>query len=86
MRNPVDGSEYGGGGEYTVIERPHRLAFTWAWDSEPAARQLVELEFVDHGERTTVVMTHTGIPEAETGDYRDGWENSFDNLDLALAG
>ena len=86
MRNPLDGSEHGGGGEYTAIEPPRRLAFTWAWDSEPAVRQLVELEFIDHGGRTTVVMTHTGIPDGETGDYRDGWQKSFDNLDLALAG
>jgi uncharacterized protein YndB with AHSA1/START domain len=86
MRNPADGSEHGGSGEYTVIEAPRRLAFTWAWDSDPTRRQLVELEFIDHGERTTVVMTHTGISDAEKGDYRDGWQNSFDNLDLALGG
>ena len=86
MRNPADGSEYGGRGTYTLIEPPRRLAFTWAWDSDPSARQLVELEFVDHGQRTTVVMTHTGLPEAETEEYRAGWQNSFDNLDRALAG
>jgi uncharacterized protein YndB with AHSA1/START domain len=86
MRDPIDGGEHGGRGEYTVIDPPRRLDFTWAWDSEPAMRQLVELEFIDHGERTTVVMIHSGIPEAERGDYGDGWQNSFDNLELALAG
>lgn len=86
MRNPADGGDYGGRGEYTLIEPPRRLAFTWAWDSEPAMRQLIELEFIDHGRRTTVVMTHSGIPAAESGDYRDGWQKSFDNLDRALAG
>jgi hypothetical protein len=30
-------------------------------------------------------MTHTGLPEAETEDYLAGWQNSFDNLDVALA-
>jgi uncharacterized protein YndB with AHSA1/START domain len=85
MRNPADGSEYGGRGEFTLLEPPRRLAFTWAWEDEPSARQLVEVEFTDHGERTTVVMTHTGLPDAETDDYRAGWQNSFDNLDVALA-
>jgi uncharacterized protein YndB with AHSA1/START domain len=75
-----------GGGEYTLLDPPRRLAFTWAWESESSARQLVELEFIDHGDRTTVVMTHTGLPEAETDEYREGWQNSFDNLDVALAG
>jgi uncharacterized protein YndB with AHSA1/START domain len=86
MRNPADGSEYAGRGEYTLLDPPRRLAFTWAWENEPAARQLIELEFVDDGDRTTVVMTHTGLPAAEIGDYREGWQNSFDNLDIALAG
>jgi uncharacterized protein YndB with AHSA1/START domain len=85
MRNPADGTEYAGGGEYTVLDPPRRLAFTWAWDNEPLARQLVEVDFIDHGDRTTVVLTNTGLPAAETGEYRDGWEKSFDNLELALA-
>jgi uncharacterized protein YndB with AHSA1/START domain len=85
MRNPADGSEYAGRGEFTLLEPPRRLAFTWAWENEPSARQLVEVELTDHGERTTVVMTHTGLPDDETDDYRDGWQNSFDNLDVALA-
>jgi uncharacterized protein YndB with AHSA1/START domain len=86
MRNPADGSEIGGRGEYTLMEPPHRLAFTWTWDSNPSAGQLVELEFIDYGDQTTVVMTHTGFPPAEAEEYRDGWQGSFDNLDVALAG
>lgn len=85
MRNPADGTEYAGRGEYTLLDPPRRLAFTWAWESEPSARQLVEVEFIDQGERTTVVMTHTGLPAAEADEYRDGWQKSFDNLDVALA-
>jgi uncharacterized protein YndB with AHSA1/START domain len=48
------------------------------------ARQLVDVEFIDHGASTTVVMIHSGVPESEKGDYRDGWQASFDNLDAAL--
>ena len=85
MRNPFDGAEYAGRGEYTLLDPPRRLAFTWTWDAEPSRRQLVEVEFIDPGDRTTVVMTHTGLPEAEAEDFRDGWQSSFDNLDVALA-
>jgi uncharacterized protein YndB with AHSA1/START domain len=85
MRNPADGSEYGGAGAFTLIDPPRRLAFTWTWDSDRSRPQLVELEFIDLGERTTVVMTHSGLPAKETDDYRDGWQASFDNLDVALA-
>jgi uncharacterized protein YndB with AHSA1/START domain len=85
MRNPDDGTEYGGGGVYTVIDPPRRLAFTWTWDGDDESkRQLVEIEFIDQGDRTTVVMTNSGLPQGTAGDYRDGWEASFDNLEAAL--
>jgi uncharacterized protein YndB with AHSA1/START domain len=85
MRNPDDGKEYGGSGEYTLIDRPRRLAFTWTWEGDDESRrQLIEVEFVDQGERTTVVLTNSGLPEPEVDDYRDGWSNSFDNLAVAL--
>lgn len=84
MRNPADGREYAGRGEFTVIDPPRRLAFTWAWGSDSAARQLVDVEFVAHGDCTTVVMTHSGVPEPEKGDYQAGWQASFDNLAAAL--
>jgi uncharacterized protein YndB with AHSA1/START domain len=85
MRNPADGTAYVGRGEYTLFDPPRRLAFTWAWESDPSARQLIEVEFIDQGDRTTVVLTNAGLPEGEIGDYRDGWENALDNLELALA-
>jgi uncharacterized protein YndB with AHSA1/START domain len=85
MRNPTDGTEYGGGGEYTTIDRPRRLAFTWTWDGDDETRrQLIEIEFLEEGERTTVILTNRGLPSSEVEDYRDGWNNSFDNLELAL--
>ena len=86
MRNPQDGAEYGGGGEYLTIDAPRRLVFTWRWDDDDESkRQLIEVDFIDHGDSTTVVLTHTGLPEADNDDYVDGWRNSFDNLETALA-
>jgi uncharacterized protein YndB with AHSA1/START domain len=85
MRNPADGTEYGGGGEYTAIDRPRRLAFTWTWDGDnESRRQLIEIEFIDHGERTTVILTNHGVPDPEVEDHRNGWQNAFDNLAEAL--
>ena len=84
MRDPAAGQDHGGGGEFTVIEAPRRLAFTWTWDDDPSNPQLVEVEFTPRGERTTVVLTNSGIPPAAREDFHEGWQNSFDNLDLAL--
>ena len=85
MRNPHDGSQYGGGGTFTVLEPPHRLAFTWTWDDD-GDEQLIEVEFHENEGATTVILTNRGIDDAERDDYQEGWQDSFDNLAQALAG
>jgi uncharacterized protein YndB with AHSA1/START domain len=84
MRDPERGKDYGGGGEFTVIDPPRRLAFTWTWDDEPSTRQLIEVEFTDHGDHTTVVLRNSGVPDDTKDDYLDGWQASFRNLEAAL--
>jgi uncharacterized protein YndB with AHSA1/START domain len=86
MRDPADGSEYSGEGEFTEIRRPHRLAFSWRWDDQPGAEaQLVEVDFHEREGATVVVLSHGGLPPQELDDYRDGWGKSLDNLARALA-
>jgi len=48
MRKP-DGSKVSAGGEYTEIDRPHRLAMTWTFDDDPSNQQLLELSFSESG-------------------------------------
>jgi uncharacterized protein YndB with AHSA1/START domain len=87
MRDP-EGAEFGGEGRYVVLDRPHRLVFTWRWDSPELGReeQLVEVAFTDRGDGTTaVVLTNTGLDEREEREHREGWLLSFDNLDAVLA-
>jgi uncharacterized protein YndB with AHSA1/START domain len=84
MRDPETGAQHGGGGEFTEIDPPRRLAFTWTWEDDPTTRQLVEVDFLDHGDSTTVVMTNSGVPERAADDHHAGWNNSFDNLEVAL--
>jgi uncharacterized protein YndB with AHSA1/START domain len=87
MHDPEEGAEYGGSGEYTVIEPPHRLAFTWTWDDDPSHPQLIELEFSERDGVTAVRMTNSGITtEKGRDEHEDGWRKCFDNLDHALAG
>jgi uncharacterized protein YndB with AHSA1/START domain len=83
----TDSTEFGGEGIYLTLERPHRLAFTWRWD-DPALgseRQVVEVTFTANLDgTTTVVLTNTGLTEAQAEDHREGWELSFVNLDALL--
>jgi uncharacterized protein YndB with AHSA1/START domain/GNAT superfamily N-acetyltransferase len=85
MRNPHDDIEYGGGGRYTEIEPPTRLAFTWIWDGD-TKRQLIELDFEEADGVTTVRFTHSGLWDEESvRSHEDGWGKAFDNLERALA-
>ena len=85
MRDPETDTFYGGAGEYTAIDPPRRLAFTWTWDDDrEQAPQMIEVEFLESGDHTIVVLTNRGIPEQHLDSHRTGWENSFDNLDAAL--
>jgi uncharacterized protein YndB with AHSA1/START domain len=86
MRNPADGNESGGGGEYVEVRPPERLAFTWTWDDSPERPQLIEVDFTEEDGVTTVVLTNSGLADQESKEsHRDGWQNSFDNLDRTLA-
>jgi uncharacterized protein YndB with AHSA1/START domain len=86
MRNPHEDVEYGGGGRYTEIDPPRRLAFTWIWDGD-TTRQLIEVDFEEAGGVTTVRFTHRDLWDEEAvRSHEDGWGKAFDNLARALAG
>ncbi|HEY3192505.1 MAG TPA: metalloregulator ArsR/SmtB family transcription factor [Solirubrobacterales bacterium] len=87
MRKP-DGDEVEASGEYTLIERPHRLAMTWTFDDDPSnQQQMIELWFSESEGSTTVVMVNSGISTDERRDAQHyGWDGCFDELERALAG
>lgn len=85
MRNPEDGAEYGGGGHYTEIDPPTRLAFTWTWDSDEERETLIELDFEEADGVTTVRLTHNGLRDRESVvSHEGGWGAALDNLGEAL--
>jgi uncharacterized protein YndB with AHSA1/START domain len=84
MRDPHKDVEYGGGGTYTVIEPPTRLAFTWIWDGE-TRQTLIELDFQETDGATTVSFTHSRLRDEEAvRSHEGGWSEAFDNLARTL--
>jgi len=85
MRDPGKDVEYGGGGNYTEIEPPARLAFTWIWDGDTRGT-LIELDFQEIDGVTTVSFTHSGLWDEEAvRSHEDGWSKIFANLEHTLA-
>ena len=84
MRDPDKDVEYGGGGHYTEIDPPTRLAFTWTWDEEQR-ETLIELDFEEVEGATTVRLTHSGLRDQESVlSHEGGWATCLDNLGRAL--
>ena len=85
MRKP-DGTDAAAHGEYTLIERPHRLVMSWSFDDEPANEQLIELFFSESEGSTRVLMVNSGISTDERRDAQDeGWRGCLDQLERTLA-
>jgi uncharacterized protein YndB with AHSA1/START domain len=80
-----DGEPVGAGGEYTLIERPHRLAFTWTFDDDPSNLQMIELEFTERDGVTTVLFVNSDISGEERRDAQyEGWSTCFDEMERVL--
>jgi len=68
-------------GVYREVDPPARLVYTEAVASHPET--VVEVELRDDGDRTTVVLTHHGIPAGSPGEA--GWTMALDHLQARLA-
>ena len=84
MRDPDKDVEYGGGGTYTEIDPPTRLAFTWIWDGD-TRRTLIEIDFEETDGATTVRFSHRDLWDEEAvRAHEGGWTEMFNNLERML--
>jgi uncharacterized protein YndB with AHSA1/START domain len=84
MRSP-GGGEGGARGEYTVIDRPHRLEMIWTFDEDPSNEQLMQLSFSEADGATTVLLVNSGIATDQRRESQDqGWNGCLDQLERAL--
>jgi uncharacterized protein YndB with AHSA1/START domain len=84
MRDPNKDIDYGGRGNYTEIDPPTRLAFTWIWDGD-TTRTLIEIDFEETDGTTTVRFTHSDLWDEEAvRSHEDGWSKLLDSLERTL--
>jgi uncharacterized protein YndB with AHSA1/START domain len=83
-RHPHSGEVFTVGGEYTEVERPSRLSYSWAWENGPHADHVstVTVEFRGGNGRTTVVLTHTRLESDRSyGFHAYGWTEVMESLE-----
>ena len=89
MRAP-DGSEYIHHGVYHVIDKPHRLIFTHAWEKnelEPAADTVITITLTEKDGKTTMHFEQVGFANTDSRDsHNAGWSGAFDNMSAMLSG
>ena len=88
VMGPEDGTRYGGGGVYTEIEPPSRLAFTWTWDDDDDhIEQLIVIDFEELDGATRVRFSHQNLWNADAvRSHRGGWNAALDNLEREVQG
>jgi len=66
---------------FREIDPPRRLVYGWRWLQGRGDDSLVTVEFADLGDRTRVVVEHSGLPdERSRAIHARGWAGCLDNL------
>jgi uncharacterized protein YndB with AHSA1/START domain len=83
MRKP-DGNEVATSGVYRIVDPPHCLSFTWAWEGAGGVRGhetevTVTFEAAPGGTRLVLVQQRFDTKAARDG-HRGGWSASFDRM------
>ena len=77
-------------GEYVEIEPPHRVVFTFGWESEgspePPGSTTVEITLVPDGEGTLLRLVHSGVPDEVRAGSTEGWDHYLARLVVAAEG
>lgn len=77
-------------GEFTEVDPPRRLVFTWGWEGHPLVppgSSTVEVVLTEQGGVTTVTLTHSGLPSSEEErNHGDGWELYLGRLAVVAVG
>ena len=88
-RNPENGRVHTIAGEYTEIDRPNRLVYSWGWENEPRSDHIsnVTVEFEPTEAGTTVVVIHRDLENDESyGIHAFGWTEVMKSLERRVFG
>jgi uncharacterized protein YndB with AHSA1/START domain len=83
-------------GIYTQVIRPHRVAFTWGWETHaadltaladlPPGASLVEIDLIPKGDGTVLRFRHSLLPKASSKLHDARWSIYLDRLKTAASG
>jgi uncharacterized protein YndB with AHSA1/START domain len=76
-----DGTEIWIVGEFSAIERPQLLRYSWLIEGTRGSPETVTVRFEQRNAQTEVIVTHEKIPnEAARDQHAFGWKGCLDGL------
>jgi uncharacterized protein YndB with AHSA1/START domain len=77
-------------GEFLEVDPPHRVVFTWGWESAmfatPPQSTVVEVSLTPDGHGTLVQLAHRRLHPQALAIHRAGWDHYLPRLALVAAG
>ncbi|HVH52433.1 MAG TPA: SRPBCC family protein [Gaiellaceae bacterium] len=80
-------------GEFVEIDPPHRLVYTWGWESSNRGSSVapgsttIEFELTPDGDGTVLHFSHRDLPSAEAAtSHGHGWDHYLERLVAVAAG
>jgi uncharacterized protein YndB with AHSA1/START domain len=84
MEDADSGARHTVVGEYEEIRRPELLVYSWRWELDTGGtghESRVSVRFIPDGERTTVVLVHSGLEDAGSAERHSvGWSACLEHL------
>ncbi|MCI0417237.1 SRPBCC domain-containing protein [bacterium] len=78
MKN--DEREFEHTGEYKILDRPKKLAFTWISKATGMNPTLVTIELIQKGKKTELTLTHEGLSDEARESHEQGWTDIVEKL------
>jgi uncharacterized protein YndB with AHSA1/START domain len=68
-------------GRFVLIERPHRVEYTWVSEATKGVESVVDVTFEPRGDQCEVTLRHSGVPDDEMGHrHQEGWTSVLSML------
>lgn len=67
-------------GKFEIVEPPHRLVWTNAWEHEPHLVSRIDINLWPDSAGTLIKVVHENLPEAHAEEAIRGWEDTLDRL------
>ena len=73
-------------GRFCILERPHKMQYTWVSQHTLGLESLVTLRFDPRGDATHLTLVHENLPDDDMGRrHQRGWTRYLDLLGESMA-